>query len=406
MKLLSILVSTMILFGLSACTQLSTETDLGLQKFGTPEIDYSKAVAAHPQGTGAVVAGMTTGSLDGLNKGYIDAFIRKYDSNLVWGRQFGTTSADDASDLAMTRSGISYVLGTTYGSLATSKGNQDVFFRKYSATGSAVWTKQFGSTSYDYSLDMVATGNFIYTLTQEGDANFTIRKWDANGNLLKTIKERNSQLNSAFAISVDSFGTIYVLTQYLNGLKQVAGLISYSSAGIFQALKPIYTPIDTVIPNDLIIDSHDNLYLSVTDTAAGKGAYLRKLTNTGLTLWSRHLEPSSLNSFSPSSLAIDSSDNVYVAGEVNLSNYQGFKNAGYRDIAVLKYETTGKRAWVRQIGANMNDFVNGIAVSDAVYVTGYSYSDPNLAGNVPYGTPDPYLLQLDKVSGALKAIDQ
>ena len=66
------------------------EGKLEVQDFGTSGSDFGRGVAALPTGVGAVVVGSTDGSLNGVNKGTNDAFIRNYDGGVVWAKQFGT----------------------------------------------------------------------------------------------------------------------------------------------------------------------------------------------------------------------------------------------------------------------------------------------------------------------------
>ena len=51
----------------------------------------------------------------------------------------------------MDSDGNVYVAGVTYGTLPgqTNSGNYDAFVRKYDADGNELWTRQFGSASFD-----------------------------------------------------------------------------------------------------------------------------------------------------------------------------------------------------------------------------------------------------------------
>jgi hypothetical protein len=86
-----------------------------------------------------------------------DAFVSKLntDGEVLWTRQFGTPSYDHAMGVSIDSQGNAYVTGQTFGSLARSNlGRWDIFVRKYSSGGALSWTKQFGSSKDDFSGDI------------------------------------------------------------------------------------------------------------------------------------------------------------------------------------------------------------------------------------------------------------
>src|SRR5207245_1868305 len=119
------------------------------REFGTSSSDEAMGVGV--DSSGVYVAGITNGTLPGqTSAGAQDAFARKYDTsgNVVWTQQFGTSSADQATGVAVDATGI-YVVGFTTGTFAgqTSAGGQDAFVRKLDVSGNAIWTRQFGARS-------------------------------------------------------------------------------------------------------------------------------------------------------------------------------------------------------------------------------------------------------------------
>jgi Beta-propeller repeat len=406
MKLSYILASLMLLFTLVACSTETMPATLKPQDFGTASNDYAIDVAAPRGGVGVVVVGETNGSLEGPNKGDYDAFIRKYDGAPVWASQYGTTTVDLATDVAVTSTGVSYVLGTTTGVLGLQVGAQDVYLRKFDTNGAVLWTRQFGTTGTDTSVDVTqdSSGN-VYTLSIDSTANFRVRKFNDSGTLLLTISN-NASVTPA-ALGVDSTGNIFVLTRVVT-TSTYAKIYKYSSTGTRLASPNIYLSAgsNSLYICDLIVDSSDNLYVSLFDFASNKGGYIFKLNSALVKTWTKRVEPATTGRVStPLALALDTTDNLYLAGYTT-GSYTGFTNAGLYDIFVAKYSPAGARFWTRQIGAAGNDLTQGIAVSDAVYVTGYSNSDPNLLGDPGYGGDDAFLAQLNLVTGAVWGIDQ
>ena len=104
------------------------------RQLGTSERDCSFGVAADPLGN-VFISGFTWGSLGGPNAGDVDAFVSKYDSSgsLLWTRQLGTSSYDRSrGGVAADPLGNVFISGWTSGSLGgPSAGDRDAFVSKY-----------------------------------------------------------------------------------------------------------------------------------------------------------------------------------------------------------------------------------------------------------------------------------
>jgi hypothetical protein len=412
MKKLITIVTLVTLF-LTACSSepqpsRPSDTTLTGQDFGTAGIDFAEGVATPKGGVGAVVVGTTTGPLDGPNKGSGDGFIRRYDSGgALWAQQFGTRGNEFLTDVAVTSSGISYVAGTTTGALGFKIGGRDAFLRKYDANGILQWTRQFGTTGSDELADVALdSSNNVYVLSDD-NTTLIIRKFNANGTLLRTITNPDPNIRNVTALGVDSTGNILALTRYNTGSKVVAKLFRYNSGGTVLDSPTVFDPSGGLEVFDLVVDSSNNLYISVFDAVLVRGGAVRKLTNTGATLWTQRLEPVATSiSARPRALALDPENNVYVTGETTAA-YPGFSNEGSNDIFVLKLSAaTGLRLWTRQLGGNGNDFGFGVGVSDFVYVAGKSSSNPNLLGDSSAGGDDAFLALLETATGTVLGIDQ
>jgi len=196
-------------------------TESWTRQFGTSSTDYASGISV--DASSVYVAGYTGGTLPGqTSSGSYDAFVRKYDAsgNVLWTRQFGTTSDDVAYGISVDASGV-YVAGYTNGTLPgqTSSGGYDAFVRKYDASGTESWTRQFGTTSADfaYGISVDASGVYVagYTngtlpgQTSSGSYDAFVRKYDASGNVLWTRQFGTSSTDYAYGISVDA-SSVYV----------------------------------------------------------------------------------------------------------------------------------------------------------------------------------------------------
>ena len=75
-------------------------------------------------------------------------------------------------------------------------------------------------------------------------------------------------------------------------------------------------------------------------------------------------------------IAIDSSNNIYVAGSTT-GNLGGYVNTGDADIFIVKYSSAGAQQWIRQTGTASYKHANGITIDSKnyVYITGNSKSE-------------------------------
>ena len=164
------------------------------RQFGTAEEDEAQGVAA--DATGVYVVGSTRGALQGTNTGGSDAFVRKYDpnGNVLWTRQFGGSGgADDSATSASMDGAVLYVAGFVVGLLPGQSGaggnNLDAFLRRYDATGNETWTRQFGTTDGDQAYGVAAHSSGIYVAGETGGAlgtvvggsDYFLRKYDSSG---------------------------------------------------------------------------------------------------------------------------------------------------------------------------------------------------------------------------------
>ena len=143
-----------------------------------------------------------------------DAFVRKYDrqGNVMWTRQFGTPDGDTADAVSIDGGGFT-VGGGTDGDLGRKNAGPftDMYVRRYTAAGNAVWTRQWGQKGDDQALSVAGDGTGVtavgYThADQYGNASSQafIRRYDRAGNLVfgKIFGSVDSEI--AWGVAADS----------------------------------------------------------------------------------------------------------------------------------------------------------------------------------------------------------
>lgn len=138
-------------------------TRIWSRTFGTTSTEYAYGVAIDPSGN-ALITGFTDGSLVAPINGYSDGFVRKYDENgnELWTRQFGTDSYEWGFRVTTDRLGNVFVAGYTDGSLADqNQGLSDAVLVKFDPAGNLLWSRQPGRSASDYSTGVAtdAIGN-------------------------------------------------------------------------------------------------------------------------------------------------------------------------------------------------------------------------------------------------------
>ncbi|MGB2997585.1 MAG: SBBP repeat-containing protein, partial [Phycisphaerae bacterium] len=195
---------------------------LWTQQLGTSSTDYCKDVSADGLGN-VFVSGYTAGSLGGANAGGKGAFVSKFDAagNLLWTQQLGTPRTDFAYGVSVDGLGHVYISGYTYGSLGgPNAGDMDAFVSKYDAAGNLLWTQQLGTSDCDTSrgVSVDGLGNVYISGTTGGSlggpnagaSDAFVSKYDAAGNLLWTQQLGTPRTDSAYGVSADGLGNVFV----------------------------------------------------------------------------------------------------------------------------------------------------------------------------------------------------
>jgi DNA-binding beta-propeller fold protein YncE len=375
------------------------------RQFGTSNDDQARAVVA--VGSAVYVTGSTVGELKGQKKsGRTDSYLRRYDAdgNEVWTRQFGVgtfsegraiaasdsevyvagaarndafvrkfdangkdlwsrqiaTAAgveDQIRSIALDGAGV-YVAGSTADVLPgqSSAGNVDAFVRKYDPAGNELWTRQFGSPSFDQARGIVVNASGVYVAgmtagalpgqTSAGANDAFLRKYDATGKELWTRQFGSRKLEEVTGVAADDTG-IYV-----------AGFTS------------------GVLPGQTGAGSSD--------------LFVRKYDAEGKELWTRQFGTPEYDQ--SRGIAVHGGS-IYVAG-ITLGTLPGQSALGMHDAIVVRLSADGQITGMRQFGSSQLDDALGISVTaTGIYVAGLTGG--TLPGQKSAGNVDAFVAKLD-----------
>jgi hypothetical protein len=166
-----------------------------------------------------IVAGQTQARLtETAYGGNYDSFVTKFDSTGVeqWTRQAAPYADDGALVLTADASGNVFVAGITASSIdgtATHAGGNDAYVTKLDSTGALVWNEQFGGTTSDRAtaIALDASGNVF--VAAESGGNAVVRKYTDGASPTLAWESTIGTLNSGDTVSglaIGSGGTVYV----------------------------------------------------------------------------------------------------------------------------------------------------------------------------------------------------
>jgi hypothetical protein len=291
-----------------------------------------------------------------------------------WGQKLGGSSSDIGQSIAVDSSGNVYTTGRFGGTVdfdpgtgtsnLTATGTADIFISKLDSSGNFVWAKSMGTNDLstgdtglgievDSSGNIYTTGKFYNTVDFDpgpdtanltataGDADVFISKLNPDGTFAWAKQLGDFGYDGGLDIAVDNSGNIYTTGYFL---------------------------------------SNFNLDPGVGSTVASAGSrdiFISKLNADGTFAWGHTLGGS--GSDVSSSIAVDSSGNVYITGSFSdtvdfdpgTSTFN-LTAAGAEDIFISKLNADGTFAWAKNLGGSGTDIGQSIALDSSgnVYTTG------------------------------------
>lgn len=327
---------------------------------GGSQGDYGMAICQTTD-KGYIMAGYTA-STDGdvlsMHYGNIDSWLVKLDSagNIVWEKQYGSSSGDWATDIKPTSDGNYIIAAVTTGNDHDVSGNHNVgsndfWIYKIDPSGTLLWQRCYGGSNDETVKQLNETKDHGFIITGSSNSN--------NGN----VTVHNGTLNyfDVWTIQVDSIGG-------LQWQKSFGGIYSEGGyAGIESLGSGYLVSASTQSPNGGDITGfHGN-----TDW------WLARLDSSGVIQWKNTYGGSDVDD-QPS--VCQTSDSGYVisgctgSNNADVSGLHG--NVSVYDYWVVKLDKNGNINWQKCLGGTDNDVARQIQITkDGGYaIAGHAYS--------------------------------
>lgn len=306
-------------------------------QFGGSGVDQALAVAVGADA--AYIAGFTDGRLPKQDEsGGQDAFVAKLGlgGRLLWIRQFGTRSDEQATSIALAPAGV-VVGGWTSGSLQRGQrqGGTDGFAARFGFDGAVDWVRQFGGPGDDAVRGVATDGPRTYAV----------------GSTAGGMRGPAAGAVDGFVRTLGVDGRALWTRQYGTAADDVLGAVATLSGELYTAGWTRGT------------------FRNQT-SAGGADVVVRRLDRDGLPIWTRQF--GSPADDDASALSVDDTG-VYVSGST-LGAFTGQALIGETDAYVARFLRSGAAVWTQQFGTADYDRAYGGALDEGgLYVTGTTH---------------------------------
>ena len=355
----------------------------------------------------AYVTGYTQGDVGGPAFGDFDAFLMKLSpaGEEVWARHWGTSGQEFGRSITVDTRGSVYSVGGTTGDLdITSLGSRDAVVRRYDLDGQLIWSKQFGTSSTDEAMGVYADGLggiYVAGITagdfetmNVGGLDAFLCKLDEAGNVLWKRQYGTDVADSGLSVSGDALGNIFVAgatqgslggpragTTTREPLPYDAYLTRFDAAGNQSWIRQ-FGDIADDSAGDVATDGLGNVYVAgITrgDLEPGmnftSGGFLAKYDSAGNRLWLRQ-QALGGGLVGSTGVAVDSEGRAYISAYTSISLFDEM-NAGQRDNHLRQYDSDGNLIWAKLWGTTQDDIAEDVAVDrfGTAYVAGSTYGN-------------------------------
>jgi len=358
------------------------------RQFGSPAWDRGNTVAVDREGN-IIVGGATQGALPGHTLGgEWDAYLKKFSptGTEMWSIQF--TNSVSVGVLTLAVDGASNILaaGHVVGSIPgqTPAGGDDAYARKYTPEGKELWTREFGSPSAEWGFAVAAdpSGNVIVVGGTEGEMPGQKSAGNEDAYVRKLSPDGAELWTSQFG-SANNIDRATAVATDGSGNIIVAG----RSQGAPRVDETSGVPIDDVENPD----AGQGEALPGQIAPGASEAFVRKYTSDGVELWTVRFSSTLLTE--AAGVAVDGTGNIIVVGHT-VGALPGQTRVGSDDAFVKKLTPSGADLWTRQFGTPIYSGAMSVGVdaSGNIVVAGYLLGV--LPGQTRAGLDDAFVRKL------------
>ena len=235
-------------------------------------------------------------------------------------------------------------------------------------------TDRFNDVAIDSNGNIVAAGDTNSQGT--GQFDFLVASYDTSGSLQwqKVSGTTGSRQENAYCLAIDSTGNIVVAGRSFDGtLYSDAIYQRFTSVGGAGGYTVLHTSSGTIQEyfTGAARNASGDIYLAGYAEPAGSNRWLIAKYNSSNTLvWQKTFGGSfETTRQQGKSLALDSSDNLYVVGWTNAGPSTG------NDALIAKFNSSGTLQWHRGLGKPGNDFFNAVCLDSSTNVYAVGYTD-------------------------------
>ncbi len=396
----------------NALVQSNAPSFQWIQGYGTTSSDAGRGLSVSKSGS-VYLSGHTDTSFRPSRK---EVFLGSFDGNgdRNWIDTQVTNTGDTNNGISSDDVGNVYIASTVNDDVvAPNLGAEDIILKKYDVTGGISWESRLDSQSRDFGMSVEAEqfgGVYVtgYTLGELGDVSFNgwdgyLAKFDALGNHQWTRQFGTDSDDYGLDLSVDGFGNVYVsgLTNGALGSPNAGRsdvfVSKYDSDGTLLWTTQIGTPEVDVVVNSAV-DELGNIFLTGTTegildgaTSGNEDAFVSMIATNGNVEWIRQLGSTARDE--GSGIAIDEFGTVHIGGMTQ--GVLAGENFGSRDAFIARYTKQGDLVDVQQFGTTGADAIWGVEADGMgnLYVSGTS--NGGISGNPPHvGSPNAFLAKI------------